>query len=88
MNKTDLIKTCRYYKGEDKSPFSDYWDTVFWQQEAFFIHKFETGFFGNLNIEEALKKHMELFFTHLSDLHATMDEGKLYRDKYLNIKSA
>ena len=30
---------------------------------------------------------MELFFEHLSDLHDTMDDGKLYKDKYLKVKS-
>lgn len=88
MNRTDLIKQYRYYKGEKECPFQNYWDKVFWQQESLFIHKFETGFFGNLNIEDALKGHMELFFEHLSDLHDTMDDGKLYRNKYLNVKSA
>ena len=44
MNKVDLIKQCRYYNGEKECPFQNYWDKVFWQQESFFIHKFETGF--------------------------------------------
>ena len=37
MTREDRLKSCRYYKGEEESPFTDGNKNVLWRYEAFWV---------------------------------------------------
>lgn len=59
MSKRDeILSYCKYYKGEKENPFTTYYGRMFWEYEANFVHKFESGFFKDSPIDEALSDYM------------------------------
>ncbi len=80
----EILRYCKYYGGEKENPKTDYYERLFWDYEASFMHKFESGFFGAKPIDEAFSDYMIAAFEHLAEMHDTMDNGEFYRDKYFS----
>lgn len=86
MQKEQLIKRCRYYKGEQENPFD--WNSQndanqFWEHERMFCVKYLNGTFGDLDPDQALKYYLDKLFDKLGDQYETSEEE--FRKRYYSI---
>ena len=88
MSKRDeILSYCKFYKGEEKCPYEEWYASLFWEYEQGFVHKYELGLFKNAPIDTAFSDYMIGVFEHLATLHDTMDDGAYFRDKYFSVKA-
>lgn len=86
MKREELIKACKYYKGENENPFDWYKnnaDNQFWEYEMMFCHKYEHGTFGTLTIKQALGDFLDMLFKYLGDRYESSAET--FRHKYYKL---
>ena len=82
----EILKICKFFKGEEKNPFdwnTDNYKNQFWEYEKIFVNKYEIGLqFKGLEPEEALKKYLQDLFLNLADKYETEKDyfKKIYND--------
>ena len=74
MTREELIKVCKYYKGEEKNPYD--WEKQnvaheFWDYEELFCIKYERGRYCNLSPKKAIQIYLNELFIHLEGRYET-----------------
>lgn len=84
-----ILECCLYYKGEDECPYdignpNDYYKAIFWKYEWNCVHKFNNGYFGKKNAEDAFIEYISAAFEHWSNMHDAMDNGEYIKSIYFS----
>lgn len=61
MKKEDLLKYCRYYKGEDNSPFDDPNLSSLWYYEQTWVEDISSNRYLDILIDEYVRSGLGLF---------------------------
>ena len=61
MKKSDLLKYCRYYKGEDNSPFEEQIKSMLWFYERSWVFDMMQGHSFSSYIDEYIYLGLETF---------------------------